>query len=167
MPSPAYRLRPVAAFDRELLLQIYGSTRIDELAQVDWGDADKARFVESQFDAQAKHYADVYPDGQYDVIESPAGEPIGRLYLHRGRSELRIIDIALLPAWRGQGLGSRILNDLLNEAVAANRVVSIHVEIFNPAQRLYERLGFVPVETRGLYRLMQWTPLQYPEVCHG
>jgi GNAT superfamily N-acetyltransferase len=167
MPSPAYRLRPVTELDRELLLQTYGSTRVDELARVDWSDADKARFIESQFDAQAKHYADVYPDGQYDVIESPAGEPIGRLYLHRGCSELRIIDIALLPAWRGQGVGSRILDDVLDEAAATSRVVSIHVEIFNPAQRLYERLGFVPVETRGLYRLMQWTPLQYPEVSHG
>ncbi len=167
MAAPVYRMRPVTEFDRELLLRIYGSTCVDELAQVDWSEADKARFIESQFEAQAKHYADVYPDGQYDVIESSAGEPIGRLYLHRSRAELRIIDIALLPTWRGQGLGSRILDDVLNEAVATSRVVSIHVEIFNPAQRLYERLGFVPVETRGLYRLMQWTPLQYPEVRHG
>jgi GNAT superfamily N-acetyltransferase len=167
MPPPIYRLRPVTEFDRALLLQVYGSTRCDELARVDWSDADKARFVESQFNAQATHYAEVYPDGQYDVIESPAGEPIGRLYLHRGRSELRVIDIALLPTWRGHGLGRRILDDVLGEAAAASRVVSIHVEIFNPAQRFYERLGFVPVETRGLYRLMQWTPLQYPEVRHG
>jgi GNAT superfamily N-acetyltransferase len=167
MPSPSYRLRPATEFDRALLLQVYGSTRVDELARVDWSDADKARFVESQFDAQAKHYAEVYPDGRYDVIESPAGEPIGRLYLHHGRSELRVIDIALLPDWRGHGLGSRILGEILDEATATNRVVSIHVEIFNPAQRLYERLGFAPIETRGLYRLMQWTPLQHLEVRHG
>jgi ribosomal protein S18 acetylase RimI-like enzyme len=167
MAAPVYRLRPVTEFDRELLLRTYASTRADELAQVDWSQADKARFIESQFDAQAKHYADVYPDGEYDVIETPQGEAIGRLYMHRGRSDLRVIDITLLPEWRGQGLGCRILDDVLDEAAATQRTVSIHVEIFNPAQHLYERLGFVPIETRGLYRLMQWTPLQYPEVCHG
>lgn len=167
MPAPGYILRRVTESDRALLLQIYASTRADELAQVDWSDADKARFVEAQFEAQSRHYADVYPDGDFSVIESPEATPLGRLYLHRGRSDLRIVDIALLAAHRGRGLGSRVLADVLDEAARAGKTVTIHVEIFNPAQRLYERLGFLPVETQGLYHLMQWTPLPYPEVCHG
>jgi RimJ/RimL family protein N-acetyltransferase len=167
MPAPTYRLRTATVHDRPFLLHVYGSTRAEELAQVDWSDAEKARFVEMQFDAQATHYRETYPDGHYEVVESPAGEPIGRLYLHRGNHDLRIIDIALLPAWCGRGLGSRIVRDILDEAVATGRTVSIHVEIFNPANRLYDRLGFEPVETRGLYRLMQWAPQQHREVCHG
>jgi GNAT superfamily N-acetyltransferase len=167
MPVPDYKLRRVVESDRPLLLQIYASTRADELAPLDWSDAEKARFVESQFEAQATHYANVYPDGEFCVIESPGATPLGRLYLHRGRSDLRIIDIALLAEHRGRGLGNRILADVLDEAASTGKTVSIHVEIFNPAQRLYERLGFAPVETQGLYHLMRWTPLPYPEVCHG
>jgi ribosomal protein S18 acetylase RimI-like enzyme len=36
------------------------------------------------------------------------------------------------------------------------KVVSIHVEIYNPARRLYDRLGFVQVgEDKGIYIEME------------
>jgi ribosomal protein S18 acetylase RimI-like enzyme len=34
--------------------------------------------------------------------------------------------------------------------------VTIHVEVFNPALRLYERLGFKKVAENGPYHLMEW-----------
>ena len=48
-------------------------------------------------------------------------------------------DIALLPAWRGRGLGGRCLQALVDQG----RALGIQVELHNPARRLYERLGFV------------------------
>jgi GNAT superfamily N-acetyltransferase len=86
------------------------------------------------------------------------GENIGRLYVERWPSQHCIIDIAFLPAYRGKGLGSALLADLLDEAAAAGKAVSIHVEKYNPAMRLYRRLGFVTIEDKGVYDLMRWTP---------
>ncbi|MCU1349273.1 MAG: acetyltransferase, partial [Acidobacteria bacterium] len=89
------------------------------------------------------------------VIERD-GLPIGRLYLNYLPDDLRIVDIALAPEARGQRVGGTILEQLLADAVASGRGVSIHVEMQNPALRLYERLGFRPVDQNGVYLLMRW-----------
>jgi predicted GNAT family acetyltransferase len=48
---------------------------------------------------------------------------------------------------------------VLDEGLESGKPVTIHVETFNPAQRLYERLGFVAVDSSGAYQLMRWSPL--------
>ena len=63
-----------------------------------------------------------------------------------------------MPEARNQGLGKALLLDLLDEAQAAALPVRIHVEKFNPAMRLYLRLGFKPLEDQGVYQLMEWRP---------
>jgi ribosomal protein S18 acetylase RimI-like enzyme len=83
------------------------------------------------------------------------GRPAGRLYVGRWPQTIRIVDIALLPEHRGVGVGTRLLGGLLAEADAAGKPVSIHVERFNPAMRLYRRLGFEELEDKGVYVLME------------
>ena len=68
------------------------------------------------------------------------------------------MDIALLPGFRGGGIGTALLNDILAEGERTARPVTIHVESFNPAQRLYARLGFVKVASNGVYYLLEWKP---------
>jgi ribosomal protein S18 acetylase RimI-like enzyme len=51
-----------------------------------------------------------------------------------------------------------LLHEVLERGRRAGKPVTIHVEGFNPALRLYERLGFVKVDTNGMYYLMKWTP---------
>jgi ribosomal protein S18 acetylase RimI-like enzyme len=80
------------------------------------------------------------------------------LYIHKRENELRIMDIALLPEFRGQGIGSRLLSNILQESKNLNLPVTIHVEQFNPAMRLYQRMGFQPKEDKGVYVLMEWSP---------
>ncbi len=134
---------------------LYGSTRADELAQTAWSDVQKREFIAMQFQAQHSHYRAHFPDALWLIIER-ADVPAGRLYLERWAHEHRIIDIALIPQLRGMGIGCAIMRDLLDEAAAAGKAVSIHVEKFNPAMRLYHRLGFVGVEDKGVYDLMRW-----------
>jgi ribosomal protein S18 acetylase RimI-like enzyme len=148
-------LRPAAAADRDLLREIYAGTREQELALVPWDDAAKRAFVEQQFSAQDDHYRRHYPGATFDVIEA-GGAPAGRLYVHRGEEEIRLMDIALLPAFRGRGIGTRLLRGLIDEARAAGRRLSIHVERTNRARSLYERLGFRPVGEHGMHLLMAW-----------
>ena len=153
----AHRLRPARAEDRDVLLRVYASTREEELRLVDWSDEQKAAFVRQQFEAQDAYYREHYDPVTFDVIEVD-GEPAGRLYVARWDEEIRIIDIALLPEHRGRGIGTELLRALLDEAAEAGKRLSIHVELNNPARRLYERLGFAPVEERGVYLLMEAAP---------
>ncbi len=111
-----------------------------------------------QFDAQHRYYREQFPAADYLVVERD-GEAIGRIYLDRRTDELRLIDIALIPEVRNQGLGEALLLDLLDEGRASSRPVSIHVETFNPAMRLYLRLGFKPAEDQGVYQLLEWRPM--------
>lgn len=148
-------LRPATEADREFLLSVYASTREEELAQVSWEEGAREAFLEHQFSAQDHHYRTNYPGATFDVIEVE-GEPAGRLYVHRGPDEIRIMDIALAPPFRGRGIGTGLLRELMEEAGASGRSLSIHVELNNPARRLYERLGFVPAGEHGVYVLMRW-----------
>jgi ribosomal protein S18 acetylase RimI-like enzyme len=150
----AHRLRPARAEDRDFLLRVYASTREEELRPVDWSAEQKAAFVQQQFEAQDAYYREHYDPATFDVIEVD-GEPAGRLYVARWEDEIRIVDIALLPEHRGRGTGTALVRALLDEAAAAGKRLSIHVEVNNPARRLYERLGFAAVEERGVYVLME------------
>jgi GNAT superfamily N-acetyltransferase len=124
---------------------------------VDWDDATKQAFVEQQFSAQDRYYRENYRDTSYDVIMA-GGEPAGRLYVARWREEIRIVDIALLPPFRGRGLGTVLLRGLISEADAAGKALSIHVEQMNRARGLYERHGFEPAGEHGVYVLMRRPP---------
>jgi ribosomal protein S18 acetylase RimI-like enzyme len=154
---PEAHLRPVADGDRAFLVDLYGSVREPELARVDWDGATKRAFVEQQFAAQDHHYRSNYPGATLDVVEVD-GERAGRLYVHRGPSDIRIMDIAVAPAYRGRGIGTRLIEALIEEAEASGRKLSIHVEMENPARRLYERLGFEPAGEHGVYVLMERPP---------
>ncbi len=153
----ATTLRPVTPDDHELLYRIYASTREDEMAQVDWTREQIEDFLRFQFEAQHKYYMDQFPDAAFDLVLDD-GEPVGRLYIDRRDDEIRLIDIALLPEHRGAGLGGRLMKRILDEGTAAGKLVRIHVEQFNPAMRLYRRLGFEKIEEQGVYHLMEWTP---------
>jgi ribosomal protein S18 acetylase RimI-like enzyme len=124
---------------------------------VPWDDAQKDAFLRMQFDAQDAWWRENYADASFEVI-LVEGEPAGRLYVHRGESEIRIVDIALLPEHRGGGIGTSLLEDLLAEADAAGKSVTIHVERLNPALRLYERLGFALAEDKGVYLFLERPP---------
>jgi GNAT superfamily N-acetyltransferase len=79
------------------------------------------------------------------------GEPAGRLIVADLPDEVLVVDIALLAAFRGRGVGTRLLAPILARADAAGRAVGIHVERFNRALRLYERLEFRAVGDDGVY----------------
>lgn len=145
--------RPIAEADLPFLAGVYASTRAEELALTSWNDAQKAAFLDMQFQAQHAHYQKYYPNADWLVMTHGGGD-IGRLYIERWPREHRIIDITFLPAYRGKGFGSALLADLIDEARAVGKAVSIHVEKHNPAMRLYLRLGFTVAEDKGVYDLM-------------
>ncbi len=151
-------LRPVTASDTAFLQRVYASTRTEELALTDWSDEQKEAFVRMQFEAQDAYYREHYVGASFEVIEVD-GVPAGRLYVHRRTAEIRLMDITLLPEFRGGGAGTALLRGLMAEAETAGKSLTIHVEMYNPALRLYEKLGFVASATdRGPYLFLEWRP---------
>jgi len=154
-------LRRTTGADLEFLAEVYASTRQEELSVVRWTEEDKAAFLRWQFDLQHQYYREYYPDCEFLIVERINGstrEAIGRLYVDRWPDEIRIVDIALLPPYRGAGFGSALLQSIMDEGAADGRAVSIHVEANNRALGLYRRLGFSHVDSNGVYYLMRWTP---------
>jgi RimJ/RimL family protein N-acetyltransferase len=147
--------RPIENDDLPFLQHLYGTTREMELAAVNWCDDEKMTFIAQQFQAQHHHYTTYYHDATFEILLLNS-QPIGRLYVHRNPSEIRIMDIALLPTHCNQGLGSYLIKQLMAEAKAHNQKVTLYVEPYNPALRLYQRLGFQYVEQNGVYYLMCW-----------
>ena len=155
--APTVVLRPEAPADRAFLRELYGSTRELEMGVMPWSEEQKRAFLDMQFRAQDVYYHENYYDTDFLVIEVD-GERAGRLYVQRAEDAIYLVDIALLPAFRGRGIGGRMMDGILGEARAAGKKVSIYVEYFNPARRLYDRLGFRPLDTNGVYLRMVWAP---------
>ena len=157
MSRQRIHLGDIVQGDEPFLLQVYASTRLDEVAVTGWNPAQINAFLAQQFAAQHAHYQTHYAGAQFSVIMD--GETaIGRLYVARWPREIRIVDIALLPQHRGCGVGARLIEEIQAEGRVSGRPVSIHVERMNPALRLYERLGFRETEDKGVYLLLTWTP---------
>jgi GNAT superfamily N-acetyltransferase len=110
-----------------------------------------------QFDAQHSHYTKAFPGAEFLVIQRD-DTPIGRLYVWRSAKEILVLDIALLPEARGTGIGTRLLGDLIAEGERSNLPIAIHVEKWNPARRLYDRLGFQEAGDEGVYLFMKRYP---------
>jgi len=155
MADKDIQLRPIKPEDEEFLYKVYASTRQEEMELVDWNKTQIEDFLRMQFNAQHKYYQENYVGSSFDIILK-AGIPVGRLYVARWEKENRIIDIALLPEFRGKGIGSMLLKDIMAEASAKNKSVSIHVEHYNPALRLYKKLNFHKIDDTGVYFLMEW-----------
>ncbi|HEY6229825.1 MAG TPA: GNAT family N-acetyltransferase [Pyrinomonadaceae bacterium] len=149
-------LRPVADADEPLLLEIYASTRAEEMAMVPWTKEQQEAFVRMQFASQQEHYKKLQPNANHDIIMLN-GRPVGRLYVARTEARIEIMDITLLPPDRNSGIGSRLIQELMAEA-SPSRPLRIYVETFNPSLRLFERLGFKAVDEQGIHLLMEWVP---------
>ncbi len=141
-PRAALALRPVMLEDERLLLEIYASTREEELAQIPWSEAQREAFLKMQLTARDRSYR-MYYAGLEDRIILFNDQAVGRLLVVRGDEEFRLADIALLPEYRRAGIGTTLVKELMEEAGREQKPLRLQVEKSNPLARgLYERLGF-------------------------
>ena len=140
--------------DAGFLRELYAQSRAQELGPVPWSVERKRAFLGDQFAKQHSHYLQHYPTAQWWVVTLD-GAPAGRLYVAQTPGDLRIMDVTLDAALRNRGIGTALMRALLVHADTARLAVTLHVEPFNPAMRLYGRLGFAHVETRGVYHFMR------------
>ena len=164
MPPPlraAARLgvsyRAMSDDDLPFVAELYASTRREEVAQTGWPAEVQEAFLRHQHEAQHAHYSLHHADAEWLIVER-GGEAIGRLYLREDADALHVVDISLMPDSRRHGIGGAIMRDILDQARATGKGVSIHVEKVNPARSLYDRLGFEVVKDVGVYDLMRAAP---------
>lgn len=147
-------LHPAAASDEAFLFELYRDARAGEMADWGWNDVQQQAFLSMQFRARNLSYS-AYPNTEHSIILN-ADQPIGRMLVSRKDDEIRLVDIALLAEARGQGVGAKLLAELLAQAAHEAMPVRLHVEKNNPALRLYQRLGFQILEDTGTQFFMEW-----------
>ena len=150
-------MRQVSQEDEPFLYEVYASTRAAEMSVVPWEEAQKEAFLKQQFTAQRDHYLKHYPEAQYQIILLDE-RPVGRIYVDRSDDEIRILDITLLPHYRGAGVGTPLIEEIMSEGQRSGRAVSIYVDNFSPALHLFDRLGFNRIEENGIHVLFKWNP---------
>ncbi|MFZ5815178.1 MAG: GNAT family N-acetyltransferase [Bacillota bacterium] len=155
--EPTLQLRVVQKADEPFLYELYASTRQAEVDGWGWTPAQQEGFLRMQFQARSRSYAWQFPGADQRVLWL-GEERIGQLLVERTDREIRLIDIALLPAHQGRGIGAGLIRALQQEAQQSGRPLRLSVVPTNPARLLYERLGFTTVADDGLYRAMEWRP---------
>ena len=151
-------LRPVAPDDDEFLLAVYGSTRAEELGQVEWAEGQKATFLRWQFDLQRREYDWRFPDAAYYVVMVDQ-QPAGRIWVGTDNEQIRLLDIGLLPEFQNRGVGTALLQRLIAYSASERKALRHMIFVLNNnAERFYERLGFKQIEEFGAYKHMEWKP---------
>jgi ribosomal protein S18 acetylase RimI-like enzyme len=158
--SHTLSLRHVTPEDDAFLFELYATTRPD-IASLGLPGAQQDMLLRMQWLAQRQGYAARHPHAEHRLVLVDE-RPAGRLWVAREPAELRLVDISLLPAHRGSGLGTTLLRALQQEATAAGMPLRLSVARDNPARRLYARLGFTPVEAMEAgaapYLALEWRP---------
>lgn len=150
-------LRSICDSDKALLLRIYASTRQEEGARAGVDPNTWGQLLQLQFELQHAQYMANYIRPSFDLIVID-NTPVGRLYVNRQQQEIRLVDISLLPEYRGQGIGRVLLQRLIEEARANNCCIGLHVDRDNPILDFYLRLGFQVEADRGIYLYLRVFP---------
>jgi GNAT superfamily N-acetyltransferase len=150
-------LRPVQSSDEPFLYQAYGDSREPEMALANWDQNQRTAFLLHQFAAQRAHYLRYFPQAEDQLILFD-GVPVGRLWIERSASEIRILDFLVLTGARGRGIGTHLLLELQAEAARATKPIRIYVEAASTSLRLFQKLGFVTEDEQGPQLLLAWEP---------
>ena len=165
----AITLRDALPSDKAFLLALYASTRAEEFAHLGWPAEMERAFMKMQFEAQRGDYERRHPGALCQVVELRSC-PVGRLWVAQDRRSVTVLDISLVADLRGQGIGTDCLRRVQRRAAAAGLDVELQVVHGNPAQRLYERLGFRNVGRGAVRQAMVWKPAaqsaDHPEEMH-
>ena len=154
--DPALRLRPASPVDELFIRHLFEQVRTGQFAATGLSGPILDQILEQQFRSQAASYAVRFPNAS-SLIITREGSAIGRLLLHCTDERWHIVDIALLPAECGCGIGTKIIDAL--EASARSRgivVLTLVVLTSNPgARRFYQRQGFDQMGPAGAHIAMR------------
>jgi len=147
-------LRPAQAADEAFLFRLFGDTQ-DHLSLLRSNEALWNVLVDVQYRGRKTTYETNYPAAE-DFVLCRGGEAVGRLLINREVDCLRILDIAILADFRGQGIGSWAVRQWQLQAEEIGARIELSVNPANPARWLYERLGFRATDEDTMQVAMAW-----------
>jgi len=147
--------RAVCGEDENFLFELYASTRAEELDAWGWNQSQREAFLQMQFKAQRWSYQINFPQAEHQIVEY-CHRPVGSILVNRRPTEILLLAIALLPKYRNQGIGTRLVQTLLDEATQNHQIVRLQVIWHNRAFHLYERLGFYKTSHTTSHIQMEW-----------
>ncbi|HXI24406.1 MAG TPA: GNAT family N-acetyltransferase [Pyrinomonadaceae bacterium] len=157
-PSPESIItRPVKPEDQSFLVELYKSSRGDDLRGLGWDEQRISEFLDMQYAAQQNFYESDYRDAADELILLE-DKPIGRMMIESRPHEIRCIDLGLLPEYRERGLGTEVIQKLQEKAKREKKPLRLQVIRFSRAASLFDRLGFVRTSETGTHFQMEWTP---------
>ena len=148
-------LRPATPDDTAFLFSVYRSSRLDDLASLNWTSEQIENFLAKQYAAQERFFKTDYPHAE-ELVVLRAGESVGQLLIERGEREIQMVDLALLPEHRNAGIGTYLIGRLLADAEKSSSVFRVQVMRSNPAVALFERLGLVRTGETGSHYQLEW-----------
>lgn len=165
IPAPS-TLTPVSSSDEPFLVELYASTRAEEMTLVPWNDEQKRLFLQMQFEAQNRYYRERYPNASFDLIKLD-DSPVGRLYLAELGDEIRIIDLTFLPAHFDLQVFVLLIEEILQKGAQVGKPVRIYLENYSPQTEIFVRSGFRKIGEHGIYFLWQRDPADLRAVAEA
>lgn len=137
-----------AAFLKDLFMQVRSAV----FAPLGMPAEQVCSLLEMQFQGRERQYRNDYPNAETSILERNDAR-VGAAVTDDREDGLHLIDISIVASHQRGGIGEALLRDIKRQ----NERLSLKVENFNPARRLYEREGFVETSNDGVYASMTWT----------
>jgi ribosomal protein S18 acetylase RimI-like enzyme len=156
MSTTRITLRPVEAEDEWMLRALFAEWLQGQLRSSALTPPEIELLIEMRFRDRAAAQSGGGDGELQQSVVLIDGVAVGYLALDRRPGETRIVDVALLAAFRGRGFGSSLLRSLQREAAGAGRLMGLRVVRDTAAQQFYRRLGFREVAADDLHVEMAW-----------
>jgi ribosomal protein S18 acetylase RimI-like enzyme len=140
-------LRPTTIEDMDFLFDLHKAAMGDYVDQT-WGWDD---------DWQREHFLNKFKPGMEQVILLE-GETIGVISVERRQDEVFLGKISIHPRYQKSGIGTQLIQAVLDDAQDEGLPVGLRVLKVNPARGLYERLGFEIVGESETHFMMKAVP---------
>ncbi len=107
--------------------------------------------------AQDQFFDAAWSADDYQIVLCDAVR-CGYCCVENRNDEILIRELVIDPDFQCLGIGTRILQDVLNDSTARSVPVRLQTQILNRATALYRRLGFRESDRTDTHVLMEWHP---------
>src|SRR5947209_7474365 len=108
-------VRPAVPQDEQFLYSLVYQTMFEQLYAAAWDPAIRDHLLNLQIRAKHSSYAMQFPQADHAIIVLD-GEAAGRMIIDRSGPFHHLVDISILPKYRGAGIGTRLILALCTEA---------------------------------------------------
>lgn len=140
------QLRPATPADTPFLRQLHHRAYRDVVLR-QFGAWDES--------AQDGWFEQGLDEAVFSVVELD-GAPVAALALHELPDHIVLVELQVLPEHQSRGIGTQLLQALLDRARSERKPVSLRVLLQNRARELYGRHGFLVTGTTETHYLMEW-----------